>query len=144
MNKLDVELGKSDGQKAKDHADANKYAADSIYEYGGKAPKGGSNTKVGYKHKYGLSDGEYSKTRTKAKDSGSLTERTFGKLDTEGLKDAVNSKQADRMRAKAKAGKQQAKKALNMSEVSDTRLDQILAATGEKQDRAARKAGKLR
>jgi hypothetical protein len=39
--------------------------------------------------------------------------------------------------------KEPKKKKEVMSEVSDSRLDQILSATGEKQDRADRKSGKL-
>lgn len=58
-------------------------------------------------------------------------------------KDLANKKAVDRMNKKAKAGKQRAKKALNMSEISDERLDEILNATGEKEDRAKRRAGLL-
>jgi len=90
--------------------------------------------------KLGKSDGQ--KVSKGAVTSQDVDDDSLAKYDSEVTN--ANKKQANRMREKAKAGKQKAKKALNMSDVSDTRLDEILAATGEQQDRSRRKAGLLR
>lgn len=90
--------------------------------------------------KLGKSAGQ--KVSTGAITSQDVDQNALDEYDSEVAK--ANKKQVSRMREKAKAGKQKAKKALNMSNVSDERLDEILAATGEQQDRSRRKAGLLR
>ena len=96
--------------------------------------------------KLGKSDGHKAKLAFEQEMDTQYGDASYGYEDgdEDRVADSANKKQANRMRKKAKAGKQKAKKALNMSDVSDKRLDEILGATGEQQDRSRRKAGLLR
>ena len=123
MAKLNVKLGKSAGQKAaKESMKKSWYDSDADYSTGdGSAGGGGWGPDVAI-------------LNTAANAISGKWKRDADKADREVVKKVSKA---------AKVGKQKAKKALNMSEISDERLDEILNATGEKEDRARRRAGLL-
>lgn len=121
MAKLDVKLGKSAGQKA------NEKEAKAI---------GDGKRTTTFEDPYGSGMDITEKT-------GKFDELLYRSGSPKKKRDAdkANKKAANKLSKDAKAGKEKARKALNVAGLSDERLDEVLNASSELENRRRKREG---